>query len=131
MAFIPPEALAAEFAFKAAQAGKLAGTAVIATAALIQRDAKINTPVDTGFLRASITRETRRSQFGAEAEVGPEANYGAFVENGTSRMAPQPYLVPAMLKHEDTLAEALDQIVGFDVAGSVSVSTTLPGGLFE
>ena len=54
---------------------------------------KRRAPVDTGNLRASIKPSDLRrvGQTGAiEGETGPTANYGGFVERGTSRMAPQP-----------------------------------------
>ena len=56
-----------------------------------ERDAKILAPVDTGNLRNSITSEIR----GLSGEVGPTAEYGEYVELGTSRMAPQAYMGPA------------------------------------
>lgn len=56
-----------------------------------ERDAKVFAPVDTGNLRNSIYSSFR----GLTGEVGPTADYGDFVEGGTSRMAPQPYMGPA------------------------------------
>lgn len=126
MAVTTPAALAAEFYVKVTQAGARAGTAVIATAALIQRGARQNAPADTGFLRASTTRESRRFTYGAESVVGPEAAYGAYVENGTRYQAPQPYLLPAALDAEPWFEEALGDIVGFDVTGSIGTATSLP-----
>lgn len=123
MAVTTPAALTAEFGMMAANAPKHVGGLVIGTAARIQRDARRNVPVDTGFLRSSITRESRRSATGAVSEIGPEANYGAYVENGTSRMAPQPYLVPAALQHEDGFMEGLEQLGEF---GTLGVSSALP-----
>lgn len=126
MAVTTPAALTAEFGMMAQMAPKHAGGLVIATAALIQRDARRNTPVDTGFLRSSITRESRRTAAGAVSEVGPEANYGAYVENGTSRMAPQPYLLPAALQHEEAFMDGLEELGEFGVTGSIGVSSALP-----
>ena len=126
MSFTTPEGMAFEFGGMASMAPRHVGNLVIGTAALIQRDARRNTPVDTGFLRSSITRESRRSVTGAVSEVGPEANYGAYVENGTSRMAPQPYLLPAALQHEDTFLQGLEQLGQFGTTGSIGVSSALP-----
>lgn len=76
-------------------------------AADVKRDAQIGAPVDTGFLRSSISYETRAGKFSARAEIGPTANYGAFVELGTSRMGARPYLFPAMDRHEATFLAAM------------------------
>jgi hypothetical protein len=55
------------------------------------RDAQAFCPVDTGNLRSSIGWEMS----GLEGEFGPTAEYGAYVEEGTSTMAPHGYVGPA------------------------------------
>lgn len=57
----------------------------------VQRGAQALAPVDTGALRGSITTDFA----GLAAEIGPTVEYGVYVELGTSRMGPQPYLAPA------------------------------------
>jgi HK97 gp10 family phage protein len=78
------------------------------TAADIERDAKRAAPVDTGNLRSSISTATGV----LSAEIGPTAAYGGFVERGTSRAGPQPYLRPAydraMPNFERALARLAD-----------------------
>jgi len=72
-------------------------------------------PVDTGFLRSSITHSDLRTTGSTgviEAESGPTANYGGFVENGTSRMAPQPYMAPAASAVEPGFIQAIEQLGG-------------------
>lgn len=51
-------------------------------------------PVDTGFLRSSIHTRVTVGDGGTTIEgvVGPSAEYGIYVEMGTSRMAPRPFL---------------------------------------
>ena len=44
------------------------------------------------------------------AEVGPTAEYGAYVEYGTSRMAPRAYMGPAFDRHAPDLVTAVEQI---------------------
>lgn len=94
--------------------GAQASAAVRKTAFDIVADAQALAPVDTGNLRASISADILGDgRFGAvEAEVGPTASYGAFVEWGTSRMAPQPYLGPAFDRRAPGLEQALGQLGG-------------------
>lgn len=82
------------------------------TAAAVERDAKMLAPVDTGNLRNSIGTSMAGGAGAASvaAEVGPTANYGAYVEYGTSRMAPQPYLGPALDRHEQPFVDALGKL---------------------
>ncbi len=66
---------------------------------IVERDAKINTPVLTGALRRSLVRELDTTPASITGTVGTNLEYGPFVELGTSRMAAQPYLVPALSKN--------------------------------
>ena len=50
-------------------------------------------PVDTGYLRSTIAREKVDDR---KYIVKAEAEYASYVEFGTSRMAAQPYLRPAL-----------------------------------
>lgn len=101
-------ALAAEFAAAAANAPRKAAQAVAKTAYDVQADAQAMAPVDTGFLRSSIT--TSLADGGLSAEVGPEAHYGVFLELGTYKMAPQPYLIPALERRTDPFLAALARV---------------------
>lgn len=109
--FTTPEGLAAEFSGKAFDAERRAGLAVRATLVGVTADGKQGAPVDTGFLRSSITWEMTGS---TEGEAGPEAVYGGFLETGTSRMGAQPYMGPAADRWEPQFRQALDSVVGFE-----------------
>ncbi len=65
-------------------------------ALLVERDAKLFVPVDTGTLRRSITHEFPDKH---TAIVGTNIEYGEFIELGTSKMPAQPYLRPALAKN--------------------------------
>lgn len=70
--------------------------------------AKNRVPVDTGNLKGSITHSDLRtvgSTGTVGGEFGPTANYGEYVELGTSRMAPQPFMGPAA----DLIAPGFEQ----------------------
>lgn len=84
-------------------------------------------PVRTGNLRASIGMDTNADWDGIGFEVGPTAEYGDYVEQGTHGPylihnafgwgitvehpgeAAQPYLGPAFDMHDPSLVEALGQ----------------------
>ncbi|OLT24415.1 hypothetical protein BJF79_13820 [Actinomadura sp. CNU-125] len=74
------------------------------------RGAQAICPVDTGHLRSSIGVDFDPDGLGFEA--GPTANYAHFVEFGTSRMSPQPYLLPVFDQQADLAVTAFGQIVG-------------------
>lgn len=71
----------------------------------IETDAKVLAPVDTGFLEGSIGTDVDADGLGGG--VGPTADYGHYVEGGTSRMAPQPYMGPAFDRRAPGLVDAL------------------------
>lgn len=105
--------LGASLEKSSAQTGRLVQTVVRKTARDITADAKRLAPVDTGNLRGSIGHSDLRTvgtTGNAEVEIGPTANYGVFLELGTSRMAPQPFMGPAADRHAGAFTEALAQV---------------------
>ena len=61
----------------------------------IADDARLIVPIDTGALRASI----RTTRDGLTGTVGSDLDYASYVEEGTSRMAAQPFLSPALYRN--------------------------------
>lgn len=57
-------------------------------------------PVDAGRLCNSITHQVRPSE--KSVYIGTNVEYAPYVELGTSRMDPQPFLRPAAADHEGT-----------------------------
>lgn len=104
----PVRAMGADLA-RAGVGAQLKATQVVAKAAHdVEATAKTLAPVDTGALRNSISTSLR----GASAEVGPTVNYAPYVEFGTSRMAPQPYMGPAADRVEPGFVAAMEQLGG-------------------
>ena len=64
-------------------------------ALLAEGYAKMKCPVDTGYLRNSITRLTDEDA----AYVGTNTEYAPYVELGTVKMHAQPVLRPAATEH--------------------------------
>jgi len=94
-----------------AKAQNMARQAVAKTAADITSDAKVYAPVRTGNLRASIGHDLTESNGVVEAEIGPTASYAHFLEHGTSRMAPRPFLGPAFDRRAPNLEKAMSMLL--------------------
>lgn len=73
--------------------------------------AKALCPVDTGRLRNSITHVVDPDGHGVS--IGTNVEYGRYVELGTSRTDPQPFLNPAATEH----AEEYDAIMRAALGG--------------
>lgn len=69
-------------------------------------------PVDTGFLRSSLSYEVRRVATGYAVIVTAGADYALYVELGTSRMSAQPFMRPAL----DRLAPLYRQFLAEELA---------------
>ena len=78
----------------------------------IERDAKAFAPVDTGNLRSSIGTDLTVDASRISATIGATADYAAYVEYGTSTMAPHAHLGPAYDRHVGEWADALDRLMG-------------------
>jgi HK97 gp10 family phage protein len=67
-------------------------------------------PVQTGFLRSSI--ESVSIEAGKSAEVQVGADYAAYVEYGTYKMAARPFLTPAFEDHAKELGLEIMAVLG-------------------
>ncbi len=67
-------------------------------------------PVDTGFLRNSIGVDL--DFLDVRAVIGPTADYGPFVEFGTSRQAPAAFMGPALDRVSPGFVQAIEQLGG-------------------
>lgn len=85
-----------------------AGQIVAKTAHDIESLAKQRAPVDTGALKNSIQA---RQVAPFNWEVGVGVAYGPYVEFGTSKMAAQPYLTPAVEAVRGPFAAALAELL--------------------
>ena len=83
---------------------------------LVQRGARINAPVDTGRLRASITPEIRQSGNDILGVVGSNVLYAPYQEFGTRRgIRPRLYLTRAFQSSEQAIVarfnRAMEEII--------------------
>ena len=72
-------------------------------------DAKTLAPVDTGNLRNSITTDARQGDLVAVVEA--TADYAAYIEWGTSKMQPQPFMRPSQDRNTEPFMQALAQLI--------------------
>lgn len=68
-------------------------------------------PVDAGQLRDSLHVRAEDSPSGAQGEVVADVPYAAFVELGTYKSAPQPYLYPAFVLVRPRVASLLQGLL--------------------
>lgn len=76
--------------------GAGANKAIKEIAPQMEAEMKDFVPVDTGALRRSIKVQAIQGQ-NPRIEIST-LDYGFFVETGTSKMAPQPFVTPVVLK---------------------------------
>jgi HK97 gp10 family phage protein len=77
----------------------------------VQRDAKKETPVDTGRLRGSIVTDTSNIEK-YECEIGTNVEYAPYVEYGTYKMNGKPFLRPAYHTNTKKLIQKVKNILG-------------------
>ncbi len=91
-------ALAADLIVGGVRVGAATAARLRTSALEIETLAQQLVPVRTGTLQSSIsvtiTGDGRSAQM--EAEIGPTTPYGIYQEYGTSVMAPQPFMGPAL-----------------------------------
>lgn len=73
------------------------------------KDAKNNTPVDTGYLRRSIQMNVEDGGMASTVYAGAE--YALFVELGTYKMLPQPFLFPAFNKYTYLYVQEIERLL--------------------
>lgn len=89
------------------------GEALRQAAELIVSEAQANAPVDTGHLRDSI-EVTEESDDSVTVVAGAE--YAAYVEYGTSKMAAQPFFEPAI----ESVRSEIERMIRDALEGSLS-----------
>ncbi len=70
-------------------------SAMVQASELVMDTAKSIVPVDTGRLRDSIDYQITEDAEQITSIISPHTEYAAFVEFGTSRQSPSPYMRPA------------------------------------
>lgn len=76
---------------------------------MVQRDAKIYAPVDTGRLRASITPRVATMGEVIEGTVGSNVSYSRYQETGTRYMKGKRYLQRAFDRNKERIYRLFEQ----------------------
>ena len=103
--------LAADLSAAALSARAKAPLAVRKAAYDVQAGGQALAPVDTGATRNSIGVDFDSSD-GFSATIGPTTAYAPYLEFGTGRMSPRPFMGPAADAVLPSLEAALAQIGG-------------------
>ena len=116
-------ALQAKFRARAEKLDSDTKKAVNSCALKVERDIKASmTPngpsapgeapaVDTGRLRASITHRVEMESGEAAGFVGTSVEYAPWLEFGTTRMQPRPFMVPAIERNREWIKNKLAAVV--------------------
>lgn len=83
-------------------------TVVLKNAKEIQRQAKENAPVDTGYMKNWIRVSNQRN---LQRTIRSNAKYSGFVEHGTVNQNAQPFMKPALSQYkEQFISEVISEI---------------------
>ena len=82
--------------------------ALTTSALLVEGDAKLRAPVDTGNLRSSLNHKVETDR----ATIGTNVEYAPFVEFSTSRTPAQPFLEPALRENKDKIIKIFKSEIG-------------------
>ena len=80
--------------------------ALYTSSVVVQGDATLNAPVDTGNLRSSIDYEVSSD----DADIFTPVQYAAHIEYGTSNMAAQPFLRPALDNNKGNIVKLFSDV---------------------
>jgi HK97 gp10 family phage protein len=115
------DALVVQMRTNVGRVGSAGSTIVRKYTLLTDGYAKILCPVDTGHLKGSITSSFSGSGRSAQTtgSVTAGASYAGYVELGTSRMAPQPFMRPALDRSTPQFVAACAQLGAGIARGAV------------
>lgn len=97
--------LAADLGTASVRVGAKVSSAVDESTTSVAQTAQNLAPVDTGELRSSITAND--GTMSGTVEAGTD--HAFYVEFGTSKMPPQPFMGPALDAEEDPFVKAIEQ----------------------
>ncbi len=111
--------LSADLELGRERVGRETSAVVKAAAERVKGNAQGKAPKLTGALAASIGVDLYGDgrSVGMTAVIGPTVRYGLFVENGTSKMAAEPYMGPALAEEGPAFADELARVAAEGMLG--------------
>jgi len=80
---------------------------------LVDGEATVRCPVDTGNLKASMDRKVNEGE--KTAYVGNSSEYSPYVEFGTYKMSAQPFLTPAFEENQSKIKRLIKDTIGSEM----------------
>ena len=78
---------------------------------LVEESAVNNAPVDTGYLKGTITNKVVKNGSNIEGYVYSTAEYAPYVELGTYKMEAKPFLYPALTQNQSAIREIFSEVL--------------------
>lgn len=111
--------LSADLERSSGRLGRKAASVVRKSGQQLKTQAQALAPTRTGALRASVQVSTSGDGRGSgiSATVGPTVRYAQFVEYGTSKMTPQPFIGPALDAVTPSFIAAMERLAEEETLG--------------
>lgn len=95
--------LVGKFQKKGKELDSLLAVAIKEASIKVESDAVLFSPVDTGLLRKSINHRIIERNGYPVGQIGTNVEHAPFQEFGTSKMSPQPFLLPSLNKNRSVV----------------------------
>ncbi|UVX70644.1 MAG: putative tail-component [Bacteriophage sp.] len=78
---------------------------------LVEESAVQKVPVDTGYLKGTITNKVVKNGSNIEGYVYSTAEYAPYVELGTYKMNAKPFLYPALTQNQSIIRQIFSEVL--------------------
>lgn len=78
---------------------------------LVEEKATQKVPVDTGYLKGTITNKVIKDGSKVEGYVYSTAEYAPYVELGTNKMEAKPFLFPALSENQNNIKRIFSEVL--------------------
>lgn len=78
---------------------------------LVEASAVEKAPVDTGYLKNSISNKVTRTGAVVDGWVYATAEYAPYIELGTYKMEAQPFLYPALTENQSSIRAIFSEVL--------------------
>ena len=78
---------------------------------LVEASAVEKVPVDTGYLKGTITNKVTKKGSTIDGWVYATAEYAPFIELGTYKMQAKPFLYPALTENQSAIRQIFSEVL--------------------